>query len=113
MSLSDDSLARFCRDFFRFSSSCIGEVVGGEVERDWLIIESSLSDDELLEVDSERCLRAGMMVVVDKMEIRRVHGIIDYKLLFGSIDVFREHAGKPRRVYAISQNLCWRVNYND
>lgn len=47
-----------------------------------------------------------MMVVVDKMEIRRVHGIIDYKLLFGSIDVFREHAGKPRRVYAISQNLC-------
>jgi hypothetical protein len=87
--------------------------MGGKVEHDLWVIKSSLSDEELLEIDSERCLCAGMMMVVDKMEIICVHGIIDYKRLFGTIDVFQEHPGKPRRMYAISQNLCWCIKYND
>jgi len=87
--------------------------MGGKVEHDWWVIESSLSDEELLEIDSERCLHAGMMMVVDKMEIIHVHGIIDYKLLFGTIDMFQEHPGKPQHVYVISQNLCWCIKYND
>jgi hypothetical protein len=62
-----------------FSSSGVGEVIGGEVDgprMDSIEIEESLPDEELLNKDSERC-RQAMMIVVGKGISNAIYVICD------------------------------------